>query len=177
MRELDWINWWATPWEKALEEWWPPLLKALDAAQLETLRTVSPNSFLRAFDITPYFPDQPNNLVLRLVNMNSEEWTHLHHLSLAVCSPSKPSPLSEGQRIWCERFAKGVRPGRWLNEGDDPFFLLKLWLNEPAWERVRLVLPREHVAPLESLVPAEEPSKRQLRIFWESLIWRVLGTE
>lgn len=177
MRELDWINWWAMPWEKALPDWWPPLLKAMSSEQLKTLRIASPDSFLKAFDIHASFPDKPNNLILRLVSMNAEEWRLLHLLCLAVCAPSKPSPLAATQRVWCERFAKGVRPGRWLNEDDDPFLLLKLWLDEPTWERVRLVIPREQALSLEHKMPAEVPSQRQLRIFWESLIWRVLGAE
>ncbi|MBT2340237.1 MULTISPECIES: type III secretion protein [Pseudomonas] len=93
-------------------------------------------------------------------------------LVATTCSPLTAAPaLSAQDRAWCERTAKALRPGHWLEPGQDPLALLRAWLDEPTWQRARLAFPRDRIIAVEGGTLPEPPAAK-LDTLWQSAGWK-----
>ena len=169
---LDWVRWWSLAWREADRDWYPPALRLLTAPQLDALARAHHAALARRFGITPCTPPPPDPSVLSLC-CGTPRTLHLAcQLVANTCSPLTVSDeLSPQDQAWCERTAKALRPGHWLEQGQDSLALLRAWLEERTWERVRLAFPHSRIVALESQ-PTPRPPVAKLNTLWQSACWK-----
>ncbi|MBI6617215.1 hypothetical protein YA0783_02785 [Pseudomonas corrugata] len=169
---LDWVRWWSHAWRDADPDWYPPALRLLTAAQMDALARGHHAALARSFGITPCMPPQPSPSVLSLC-CGTPRTVHLAcQLVANTCSPSTASDeLCPQDRAWCERTAKALRPGHWLEQGQDSLALLRAWLGERTWERARLAFPRSRIIALQSQPSPQAPGAK-LNTLWQSACWK-----
>ncbi|EJK99150.1 MULTISPECIES: hypothetical protein [Pseudomonas] len=169
---LEWARWWSQAWREADSDWYPPTLCLLSAAHLDALARGHHGAIARSFGITPCLPPQPNPAVQSLLCGTPQALPLACELVATTCSPlTATDALSPQDRAWCERTAKALRPGHWLEQGQDPLALLRAWLGERTWERARLAFPRARIIALQSL-PAPQPPASKLNTLWLSACWK-----
>ncbi|WP_434560204.1 hypothetical protein J3P95_01715 [Pseudomonas sp. Z5-35] len=169
---LDWVRWWSHAWREADRDWYPPALGLLTAQHIDALARGQHAALARGFGITPCTAPQPRSAVQSLLCGTPRPLALACQLVANTCSPvTATGALSAQDRAWCERTAKALRPGHWLEQGQDPLALLRAWLDERTWERARLVFPRERILALESL-PAPQPPAAKLDTLWQSACWK-----
>ncbi|MCJ8205528.1 type III secretion protein [Pseudomonas sp. RGM2987] len=121
--------------------------------------------------MTPCTPPRPNPAVQALLCAPAA-LALACELVAATCSPLTAAPtLSAQDRAWCERTAKALRPGHWLEPEQDPLALLRAWLGEPTWQRARLAFPRTRVLAVERSAKSQPPAAR-LDTLWQSACWK-----
>ncbi|WP_295488506.1 type III secretion protein [uncultured Pseudomonas sp.] len=168
---LTWIHWWHHAWQLAAIDWQPPGLDRLSISQLHALARGHHAALAKGLGITPCMPPEPNPAMQALL-CTPATLTLACELVAATCSPRSAAPmLSTQDRAWCERTAKALRPGHWLEPDQDSLALLRAWLGEPTWERARLSFPRARVEALERWATPQPPAAR-LDTLWQSVCWR-----
>lgn len=168
---LEWVHWWHHAWRQAGPEWQPPGLERLTAPHLDALARGHHAALARRFGMTPCTPPRPNPAVQALLCAPAA-LALACELVAATCSPLTAAPtLSAQDRAWCERTAKALRPGHWLEPEQDPLALLRAWLGEPTWQRARLAFPRTRVLAVERSAKSQPPAAR-LDTLWQSACWK-----
>ncbi|MEN2395534.1 type III secretion protein [Pseudomonas halotolerans] len=169
---LEWVRWWSHAWREANSDWYPPALCQLSAAHLDALARGHHATLARHFGITPCLPPAPSPAVQSLLCGDARTLPLACELVANTCSPlTATAALSVQDRAWCERTAKALRPGHWLQPGQDPLALLRAWLSEPIWQRARLAFARSRIIALQSL-PAPQPPASKLNTLWLSACWK-----
>lgn len=169
---LEWVHWWSHAWREADSDWHPPTLRLLSAPQIDALARVHHAALARSFGITPCTPPQPSPAVQSLLCGAPRTLLLACELVANTCSPlTATDALCAQDRAWCERTAKALRPGHWLEQGQDPLALLRAWLGELTWERARLAFPRNRIIAIERL-PAPQPPASKLNTLWQSACWK-----
>lgn len=169
---LDWVRWWCQAWREADRGWYPTVPGLPNAPHFDTLARGQHAALARLFGITPCTPPQPSPTLLSLF-CGTPRTLHLAcQLVADTCSPTTATDArSAPDRDWCERTAKALRPGHWLERGEDPLALLRAWLDERTWERARLVFPPARIVALESQ-PAPRAPAAKLDTLWQSACWK-----
>jgi hypothetical protein len=169
-----WVHWWYTAWRQAEEEWCPPALRFLDKSRLDALARSRHAALGRSFGITPCTPPRPKPAVQSMICGDPRVRSLTYALVDAICAPvSSRAILAQEQRQWCQSIAKSLRPGHWLGDGADSLVLLRAWLGDAAWERVRLQFPRSRILALEDHpLPLPQPPASRLDTLWQSAYWK-----
>lgn len=169
---LQWARWWCHAWRDAHTDWYPQALGALPAPRLDALARGHHAAIARCFGMTPCTPPPPAAAVQALLCGPPQAFALACELVAATCSPlTATGGLPPEDGAWCERTAKALRPGAWLEPGQDPLALLRPWLGEPAWERARLVFPASRIAAIEAR-PTPRPPPSKLDTLWQSACWK-----
>ncbi len=170
--EVEWVRWWSHAWREADRAWYSSALCRLTAPQIDALARGHHAALARTFGMTPCTPPQPSPTLQALFCGTPRTLPLACELVASTCAPlTATHALSAQDRAWCERTAKALRPGHWLEQGQDPLALLRAWLGERAWERARLAFPRDRISALES-VPAPQPPAAKLNTLWQSACWK-----
>ena len=169
---LTWVRWWSQGWREAERDWYSPALGRLSPAHLDALARGQHAALGRSFGITPCTPPPPSPALQSLFCGLPGTLPLACELVANTCAPlTAADALSSQDRAWCERTAKALRPGHWLEPGQDSLVLLRAWLGERSWERARLRFPRNRIIALESL-PAPQPPVAKLDTLWQSACWK-----
>lgn len=169
---LEWVRWWNHAWRAADREWYPPGLDRLPASRLDALARGHHAALALSFGITPCPPPRPNPVLQSLLCGAPQTLALACELVAITCSPlTATQALSPQDRAWCERTAKALRPGHWLEQGHDPLALLRTWLGTLVWQRARLAFPRDRIIALEGL-PVPQPPAAKLDTLWQSACWK-----
>jgi hypothetical protein len=169
---LEWARWWSLAWREADRDWYPPALGLLTGPQIDALARGHHAALARSFGMTPCTPPQPDPAVLSLCCGTPRTLALACQLVANTCSPlTTMDMLSPQDRAWCERTAKALRPGHWLEPGHDPLALLRAWLGQRTWERTRLAFPRSRIIALETQ-PTPRPPAAKLNTLWQSACWK-----
>lgn len=170
--EIEWVRWWSQAWRKADRDWYSSALRHLSAPQIDALARGHHAALARNFGMTPCTPPQPSPTLQSLFCGTLRTLPLACELVASTCVPlTATQALSAQDRAWCERTAKALRPGHWLEQGQDPLVLLRAWLGERTWERARLAFPRDRILAIES-VPAPQPPAAKLNTLWQSACWK-----
>lgn len=170
--EVEWVRWWSHAWREADRAWYSSALCRLTGPQIDALARGHHAALARTFGMTPCTPPQPSPALQALFCGTPRTLPLACELVASTCAPlTATHALSAQDRAWCERTAKALRPGHWLEQGQDPLALLRAWLGERAWERARLAFPRDRISALES-VPAPQPPAAKLNTLWQSACWK-----
>lgn len=169
---LEWARWWNHAWREADRDWYPPMLRLLTERQIDALARGHHAALARSFGMTPCTAPKPTPSVQSLCCGTPRTLSLACQLVANTCSPSTTTgTLSAQDRAWCERTAKALRPGHWLELDQDPLVLLRAWLDVRTWERARLAFPRSRIDAIESL-PAPQPPAAKLNMLWQSASWK-----
>ncbi|MEO4017655.1 type III secretion protein [Pseudomonas rossensis] len=168
-----WVEWWCCSWRWAHPEWQAQLstVAGLGAGNWGAIAHSRHADLLRSIAIDPSQPPAICEDLMRWLALSPLQKDTALSLAGRVCFSSRHSaPLSnESHDLWCQRFAKALRPGLWLDPGvEDERLLLGAWLGEVCWSRLRLTwAPGEVGEPLAHL-----PSSK-LQTLWQAVLWRV----
>jgi len=170
---LEWVHWWHHAWRQATPEWQPLDLARLSASRLDALARGHHATLARRFGMTPCTPPRPSPAQQALL-CTPAALALACELVATTCSPLTATPaLSAQDRAWCERTAKALRPGHWLEPDQDPLALLRAWLDEPTWQRARLAFPSARIMAIEcSTAPQPQPPAARLDTLWQSACWK-----
>ncbi|WP_251977526.1 hypothetical protein [Salinicola avicenniae] len=169
---LGWVRWWSQPWWQAHESWWPTSLQSLSPQRLAGLAEGYHQSIGVEFGIEPAMPERADEALQALVLSAPTRWQLTLALASTMCDPGRETGLTVAQHRWCERIARGLRPGHWLEPGGDVLMLLREWVSEPCWARLRLRFCRQRVASLEHQPRPGALHAGRLETFWQAAIWQ-----
>lgn len=165
MREADaWAQWWALAWRHAHPDW-------ISTAQVDPALARNQHASLgKAFAIVPCLPGKPSASLIYLALAQPEQHDFMLQLVATVCCPMLASPLDAPRHLWCQRLAKALRPQGWLKKNDDALQLLRVWVEPPVWQRLRLRFAPARVMALEQQPLPEIPPTR-LQLLWQAVLW------
>ena len=124
----------------------------------------------KAFAIVPCLPGKPSASLIYLALAQPEQHDFMLQLVATVCCPMLASPLDAPRHLWCQRLAKALRPQGWLKKNDDALQLLRVWVEPPVWQRLRLRFAPARVMALEQQPLPEIPPTR-LQLLWQAVLW------
>lgn len=166
---LRWVDWWVRGAEQAYGD-----LPA-DSA-LRTWLREHPEERLPDTEMPP----PPNLILLPLLALEPAQWSRLFSLVATVCDGAhRPARLGLGpaELIWCRRLGKALQPGRWMpvtGFADAPDIqglrLLRAWVGETVWQRLRLSFARADVVEAERHPWHGLPATRLIAL-WQAAAW------
>ncbi|MBJ9977900.1 hypothetical protein IAE35_21355 [Pseudomonas sp. S75] len=169
--ELQWIHWWHYAASRAGTDWLPTDLQRLSAPHLNALAQARHAVLARRLGVAPCQPCRPEPTLLALLCVPGTLALACELVAI-TCSPlSESCGLSAEERSWCERTAKALRPGQWLEPRQDSLALLRAWLDAPTWQRVRLSFARTRIEAVERS-PAPQAAANRLDTLWRSACWK-----
>lgn len=178
MTRLDslekWVQWWCCPWHWAHPQWKGQFAAScgLSIRDCESLMGSRHVEFLQSAGVAPSQPppEPSENLLLWLALRPAHRELALA-LAQRICFAPRdlPAPADDSDMLWCQRLAKALRPGLWLDpEVTDARPLLGAWLGEGCWSRLRLAWAPGEVAESFGLMPANK-----LQTLWHAVLWRL----
>ncbi|SEQ35818.1 hypothetical protein SAMN05216600_105154 [Pseudomonas cuatrocienegasensis] len=139
----------------------------------------------RRLGMTSTLPPAPDALLLPLLALSAAQWALALDLCVSVCAGSRmprPPHLDEPTWLWCRRLGRALQPGHWLPESWDArqsqvagLVLLRAWVGERLWQRLRITFARDAVGQAERL-PLDEIPKARLCALWQAVGGYVLNT-
>ncbi|WP_226499274.1 hypothetical protein [Pseudomonas sp. MWU16-30322] len=179
---LAWVRWWVQGARQAEADW------ALGEQNVAThclafLRSHSGPWLDAHLGMSAEWPATPNPVLLPLLSLDREQWRRVLNLVATVCAGSQtpqPPGLSQPELIWCRRLGKALQPGNWLPPtalADTAEIrglrLLRAWVGESVWSRLRLTFARSRVVDAERVSFASLPGQR-LTSLWQAVSWYAL---
>ena len=164
---LSWAQWWAAPWRSAHDDWrthGDPAINARCLIHAPVKCTVE--------GIAPGLPPAPHPTLLKLALASSPELDFVLDLIDSICSPQKTIHLQEDHHLWCKRIAKALPPQTLLPSGD-PLQLLRIWVEPPVWQRLRLRFSFARVLDLEKSHRPYTGDASRLDTLWQAVVWRM----
>ncbi|NIL20248.1 type III secretion protein [Pseudomonas sp. ATCC PTA-122608] len=164
---LTWVRWWASPWEKAHQDW------RTQTGFVETA-VLSRSHHARVshlFGINPELPPSPSPTLLQLVLICAQQRDLVLILVNEVCNAPGDSGLNQEQLIWCQRLAKALGPDPIPVNVDDPLQYLRAWVAPVIWQRLRLSFARSRILQVEQHPKLTDPHGR-LDTLWQAALWR-----
>lgn len=172
-RELLWTRWWCFAWLEADESWIPPELSLVSPQQRQHLAKVYHQSIGRLYGLSAHFPCRAGDTLVDIALADKARLHHLLKLAAATCEPMQDFNLDEHEKQWCERIARGLKPGQWVEGQQDPLCLLRQWIdNEAIWQRLRLRFQRDRIELVQA-IPRLSVSAKKLDTFWQAMVWRL----
>ncbi|MGE7955663.1 hypothetical protein ACQKQA_03520 [Pseudomonas sp. NPDC089530] len=179
---LDWVRWWVEGARQA-EASWQLGAEGIAPGLLARLRDESGPWLDQRLGMTAAWPVPPNPGLLPLLALDSRQWQRVLRLAVAVCAGSQPQVghgLDDAERVWCRRLGRALQPGHWLpgqwRDGSvqvQGLRLMRAWVGEPVWQRLRLRFVRALVEDAERQPFAGLPGAR-LTALWQAVGWYAL---
>jgi hypothetical protein len=181
---LVWVCWWTQGWRQAHASWQLRDAAGMSEATLSLLGQVDEAMLDRCLGMTSALPPAPDTLLLPLLDLSAAQWALALELCVSVCAGSRmprPDTLQEPTWRWCRRLGRALQPGRWLPENWDArqpqvagLMLLKAWVGDQLWQRLRVKFAREAVDQAECLLLADIPNAK-LCALWQAVGGYVLN--
>ncbi|WLG88023.1 hypothetical protein [Pseudomonas cucumis] len=179
---LDWLRWWAYGWSHAHPSWCLQARIGLDAELWTTVGQIRYSWLSHKLDVMALPAQKPRPALWRLLQLAPEGRQRALDLAVAICGGGESGPtLDDAGHTWCRRMAKALQPGYWMPEGWRHYppevaglLLLKAWVAEPCWEKLRLGFPRTAVEAVERITLPAMPLSR-LDAMWEAVSWHVFN--
>ncbi|KDD66141.1 hypothetical protein ABH912_005430 [Pseudomonas sp. BT76 TE3572] len=169
----EWVRWWCSAWQWAHTDWKVQFAatSGLTPDDFEALMRSRHGDFLRSVGIVPSQPPEPCEHLMHWLALSPIQRERALSLARRICfAPLDLSPRTDDfDTLWCQRLAKALRPGLWL----DPLVtdvrpLLGAWLGQACWLRLRLMWPPAEVAESFGDMP-----DNKLQTLWQAILWRV----
>jgi hypothetical protein len=181
-QSLYWLRWWAYGWSHAHPSWHLQARIGLDPELAATVGKIRYSWLSHRLDVIALPAQKPRPALLRLLQLAPESRQRALDLAVAICSGGASGPdLDETGHTWCRRMAKALQPGYWIPEGwrqyppeEAGLLLLKAWVAEPTWRKLRLGFPRPAIEAVERITLPAMPSPR-LDAVWEAVSWHVFN--
>ncbi|MDI2591021.1 hypothetical protein NYP20_19160 [Pseudomonas sp. N3-W] len=176
---LAWVRWWVEGARGADRDW--RLGEEGVTPELLAWLRRHPGAWLdRHLHMTSTLPPAPNAHLLPLLGADSGQWSRVLSLVVTVCAGSEalhPGALDRADLIWCRRLGRALQPGHWLPvqwpQGTphiQGLRLLRAWVGEPVWQRLRLRFARPAIEEAERLAFDDLPAAR-LAALWQAVVW------
>ena len=162
----QWACWWASPWSRSHQDWWP---FDLDSPAAKTLCRGRHERISVELGITPCLPILPSPALLHLVLASTAQRELMLALVDGIYAPQHDSALSMDQREWCAHLSMALPPTS-HKVTEDPLHHLRSWVGPTIWQRLRLSFARQRVQQLESA--HQRPAAGKLDTVWQAVIWR-----
>ncbi|WP_260954409.1 hypothetical protein [Pseudomonas citri] len=177
---LNWLRWWAHGWSDAHPSWELAARCGVDAGLFETCGKLRYSWLSHRLEVRALPAQKPHPALLRLLLLEPQGRQRALELAVVICGGSEPlSTLDDACHTWCRRMAKALQPGNWIPEGwrqypceEAGLLLLKAWVGQPCWEKLRLGFARGAVEAVERITMPAMPSSR-LDAMWEAVSWHV----
>ncbi|MBX9404943.1 hypothetical protein K5E40_04545 [Pseudomonas baetica] len=179
---LAWVRWWVQGARRA-ESGWVLGEQGIEPRRLAFLRSHSGPWLDAHLGMSNEWPPSPNPVLLPLLSLDCTQWLRVLNLVVVVCAGSQSAEvggLSRAELVWCRRLGKALQPGHWLPpswSADSPEIrglrLLRAWVGEAVWRRLRLIFDRSRVAAAEAHCFAPLPPQR-LTSLWQAVGWYAL---
>lgn len=175
---LRWIHWWRNGWRHKRHHSWPlpEELHIIHAviAHAEAHQRYWMDSL---FGVQPTTIPEPTEALVNVIELLQQQRFLLFEVLFCVCVDHPQSVyryMSSGAQQWCRRLAMGLKPGLWTPPlSSDPeitgIVLLRGWVGEPVWSRMRFSLPKEKVEEVERQ-PAVNITAHKLTTLWLAVI-------
>ncbi|QXI31248.1 hypothetical protein [Pseudomonas vanderleydeniana] len=178
---LAWVRWWVASGQGADTSW--QLGRASLGPEWQARLRAAPPWVEQHLGLRAAWPEPPNPGLLPLLGLDAGQWQRVLQLAVAVCSGSQSETglvLDEADRTWCRRLGRALQPGHWLpghwHDGGielQGLRLLRAWVGEPVWQRLRLGFARPMVEAAEQQAFEELPPAR-LNALWQAVGWYAL---
>ncbi|MGE8187526.1 hypothetical protein [Pseudomonas sp. NPDC086278] len=176
---LAWVQWWVSGARVADSSWC--LGDAPVRPELWAWLQRHPSAGLdRYVGLTATLPPTPQANLLPLLRLNTAQWSRVLNLVVQVCAgndPLRETDLDAADLIWCRRLGRALQPGRWLPAqwpGSAAHVqglrLLRAWVGEPVWQRLRLHFDRRRIEDAECVAFDNLPASR-LEALWQAVAW------
>ncbi|MFJ4143895.1 hypothetical protein [Pseudomonas sp. NPDC089734] len=182
---LVWVCWWTQGWRQAHDSWRLPDSTGISESTLNLLGQVDDALVDRCLGMTSTLPPAPDALLLPLLELSQEQWALALELCVSICAGSRrprPDTLNESAWLWCRRLGRALQPGSWLPVDWDArqprvagLSLLKAWVGDRLWQRLRVKFARDAVDQAENLSCDDIPQAR-LCALWQAVGGYVLNT-
>ncbi|WP_433646878.1 hypothetical protein [Kosakonia pseudosacchari] len=155
---LRWIHWWRDGWRHKRHHSWPlPEELHLIHAVITYAETHQRLWIDNLFGVKPTAIPEPTEAFINVIELLQHQRVLLFEALFCVCVAGPSSVyhfLSPDAQQWCRRLAMGLKPGLWMPPlSSDPeitgIILLRGWVGEPVWSRMRFSLPKENVEVVE----------------------------
>lgn len=169
----EWVRWWCSAWQWAHADWKVQFAAAsgLATRDCEALMRSRHGEFLHSVGIVPSQPPEPCEHLMHWLALSPIQRELALSLARRICfaPPDLPPRANDSDTLWCQRLAKALRPGLWL----DPLVtdvrpLLGAWLGQACWSRLRLAWAPGEVAESFGDMP-----DNKLETLWQAILWRV----
>lgn len=183
-QELRWVQWWAEA-ERHADFSWRITEKALATtplpASLLAFLEQAPQP-LNLFASSLGYPPQFDARMWPLTLMGGCQLQQFLALATTICvgpASHAKEQLPALDLIWCQRVSKALRPELWLPSSwqieesqAHTLGLLRAWVGEAIWKRLRLQFPRPCILQAELIVYEGLPASR-LSTLWQALGWYI----
>lgn len=179
---LDWVIWWVEG-ARLAENSWHLGAEGIPPGLLARLREEPGPRLDQYLGMSATWPPPPNLGLLPLLALDEQKWEWLLRLAVVVCSGSQRKAghrLDDSEWLWCRRLGRALQPGHWLSEqwcdGSvqvQGLRLLRAWVGDPVWRRLRLRFNNALVADAERQPFVGLPRAR-LDALWQAIGWYVL---
>ncbi|MEI7219629.1 type III secretion protein [Pectobacterium carotovorum] len=188
---LAWLIWWAEDCLlQADPSWWHGKVRLPDSPQRRDWLHVNAEQLHRHFSLPSVLPPDPLASLMQIGTLDTAQRETVLRLMARVCQPVRNPDRSDAEGIWCERLAKALRPGLWLQSAvtfsvssslassaagyQDALTLLRIRYGETCWPRLRLLFPRDW--PGDGEHPCDTPTMSlpaaRLNALCDALIWK-----
>jgi len=172
-----WVQWWCSAWQWVHPDWKVQFAvnNGLAVLDCDALMRSRHGEFLLSLGIAPSQPPQPSEHLMHWLALSPIQRDQALLLARRICFASlDPASSADGSHaLWCERLAKALRPGLWLDPVmTDARPLLGAWLGEACWSRLRLTWAPGEVAESFGDMP-----DNKLQTLWQAILWRVAAPE
>lgn len=176
---LGWVRWWVEGARNADPDW--RLGAASASPEWRAWLHRHPGAWLdQHLNMTSTPAPPPNVTLLPLLSLDATQWPRVLSLVVTVCAGNEPPDdalLEPADLIWCRRLGRALQPGRWLPPqwSDSPrdlqgLRLLRAWVGETVWQRLRLHFARPAVENAEQVLFDALPAAR-LSALWQAVAW------
>ncbi|MCZ3385198.1 hypothetical protein O3S68_23285 [Kosakonia sp. SOY2] len=175
---LRWIHWWRDGWRHKRHHSWPlPEELHLIHAVIAHAEAHQRHWIDSLFGVKPAAIPEPTEAVINVIELLQHQRVLLFEALFCVCVDHPQSVyrvMSSGALQWCRRLAMGLKPGLWTPPlSPDPditgIILLRSWVGEPVWSRMRFSLPKEKVEEVERQ-PVIPVTAHKLSMLWMAVI-------
>ncbi|WP_338486416.1 hypothetical protein VRB68_03295 [Pseudomonas trivialis] len=117
--DLNWVRWWAFPWQQAHIDW----LTQTGFVDTTALSRSHHGRVSRMFDIQPELPPPLSPALLQLVQIDAQSRDLILTLVNEVYNAPHHSRLNQEQLLWCQRLGQGTATGPDTGKHRRPFAL------------------------------------------------------
>ena len=180
-RDAIWLTFWYTPWRNMDASWLAELTEHHDLiATSQCLDAMTPQGLRAKFALNSSHAPSPDNTLISWLQVDEHQRQRACYLASEIAlRGSANERLSPSDTEWCRHIAKALRPNVWLpaemmsNHQDIlGLWLLKQWVADDIWQRLRLWLPYSQIGKLNQLADATLPELR-IQPLWHSIVWRI----